>query len=486
MKKLILPIVLILGISMLLGFVSALENCSDSDDGANYFSKGLVIPRAGDEQFYDSCKTSKILLEGTCDEQGGKVYEYVCPGTCSDGACVCSDSDNGRNYNTKGLVIARAGDEQVWDSCKTDYILLEGTCDEQGGAAYEYQCPNGCSNGACIGDSTSCSDTDTGLDYSAKGVLSVGGNTYTDTCTDSNFVKEYFCDNPPSYYDNYYCPNGCSNGACITQIISQCKDSDGGKNPNILGKAETQARGQGDWCDYGKGENKIYEAYCINQTDFAIELMNCPTDQPYCNKGKCTASKPQCSEDDGGKNPLVLGTTFPSRIADHTGATDYCQITSTGQPPENGECSGSDCSLREFFCVDGSPDEFYNDIPCSSGCKNGVCSKIEPTEETGPIDIVEETEETGPIDLPENIPEEDTSSVCSGCALDKKCYPYGFRKDGNFCSDKDSNFINQNKPEVSCENSFECDSNLCIDNKCVSGSLWQKIMNWFSKLFGGK
>jgi len=421
MKKLILPIVLILGISMLLGFVSALENCSDSDDGANYFSKGLVIPRAGDEQFYDSCKTSKILLEGTCDEQGGKVYEYVCPGTCSDGACVCSDSDNGRNYNTKGLVIARAGDEQVWDSCKTDYILLEGTCDEQGGAAYEYQCPN-----------------------------------------------------------------GCSNGACITQIISQCKDSDGGKNPNILGKAETQARGQGDWCDYGKGENKIYEAYCINQTDFAIELMNCPTDQPYCNKGKCTASKPQCSEDDGGKNPLVLGTTFPSRIADHTGATDYCQITSTGQPPENGECSGSDCSLREFFCVDGSPDEFYNDIPCSSGCKNGVCSKIEPTEETGPIDIVEETEETGPIDLPENIPEEDTSSVCSGCALDKKCYPYGFRKDGNFCSDKDSNFINQNKPEVSCENSFECDSNLCIDNKCVSGSLWQKIMNWFSKLFGGK
>ena len=187
MKKLILPIVLILGITMLLGFVSALENCSDSDDGTNYFSKGLVIPRAGDEQFYDSCKTSKILLEGTCDEQGGKVYEYVCPGACSDGACL----------------------------------------------------------------------------------------------------------------------------------------------------------------------------------------------------------------------------------------------------------------------------------------------KYEPSEETGPID------------LPENIPEEDTSSVCSGCALDKKCYPYGFRKDGNFCSDKDSNFINQNKPEVSCENSLECDSNLCIDNKCVSGSLWAKFMRWFSRIFGG-
>ena len=67
---------------------------------------------------------------------------------------------------------------------------------------------------------------------------------------------------------------------------------------------------------------------------------------------------------------------------------------------------------------------------------------------------------------------------------ENKCYPFGFRREGNFCSDKESNFVSQNKPESFCDNNFECSSNLCINSQCVSGSLWQKIMNWFSKLFG--
>jgi len=260
------------------------------------------------------------------------------------------------------------------------------------------------------------------------------------------------------------------------QITSQCKDGDGGKNPTILGKAEIEgAGGQGDWCDYSKGENKIYEAYCINDTAYTTILMDCPTDKPYCNKGKCSASKPQCTEDDGGKNPLILGTTFPSRIADHTGSTDYCQITSTGQPPESGECSGSDCSLREFFCVEGSPDEFYNDIPCPSGCKNGVCSKIEPTEETGPIDIVEETEG---VKEEIKVVRED----CNGCILDKKCYPIGYRMENTFCDNQQ--FSNQKEADSSCNNNFECSTNLCIDNECVSSGFWQKIMRFFKNLFG--
>ena len=68
--------------------------------------------------------------------------------------------------------------------------------------------------------SATCTDSDGGLNYYVKGVLSVGDNTYSDVCADSNFVKEYFCDNPPSYYDNYYCPNGCLNGACVNNGTS--------------------------------------------------------------------------------------------------------------------------------------------------------------------------------------------------------------------------------------------------------------------------
>ncbi len=340
------------------------------------------------------------------------------------------------------------------------------------------------SNGNPQNVSFSCTEVGNVTDYYHQSKVVITGDSnspYLDEClynskVDKTYLYKYSCGADGNVQSTQFiCPNGCSNGACITQIISQCKDSDDGKNPTILGKAETQTGGQGDWCDYSKGENKIYEAYCINQTDFAIELMDCPTDKPYCNKGKCTTGKPKCSEDDGGKNPLVLGTTFPSRIADHTGATDYCQITSTGQPPESGECSGADCSLREFFCVDGSPDEFYNDISCPSGCKNGVCSKIEPTEETGPINILEETEG---VKEEIKVVKED----CNGCILDKKCYPIGYRMENTYCDNQQ--FSNQKEADASCNNNFECSTNLCIDNECVSSGLWQKILRFFKNLLG--
>ena len=267
---------------------------------------------------------------------------------------------------------------------------------------------------------------------------------------------------------------------CGSGCVS-CIDSDGGKDVSSYGSVKLSGvlegiSGQGDWCDYGKGENKIYEAYCINQTDFVIELMDCPTDKPYCNKGKCTTSKPQCSEDDGGKNPLVLGTTFPSRMADHTGATDYCQVTSTGQLPESGECSGADCSLREFFCVKDSPDEHYEDIPCPSGCKEGVCRSIDPTKGTGPIEINESNE--GAREEIKIIKE-----ICNGCLLEDKCYPFNYRKSGEYCS-MGKSFVKQLEADSVCENNFECESNVCVSGQCISGSFIQKVISWFSKMFG--
>lgn len=164
-----------------------------------------------------------------------------------------------------------------------------------------------------------------------------------------------------------------SNNSTGSNISITCTDSDGGKNLLVVGKVAQGDRGQGDWCDYSKGKNKIFEAFCINDTSYSLELMDCPSNAPYCNKGKCTTEKPLCRENDGGNNPLVLGTTYPSRIADHTGNTDYCQITSTNNPIE--KCSGHDCSLREFYCTEDSPDESHSNIPCPEGCSNGVCKQ---------------------------------------------------------------------------------------------------------------
>ena len=72
--------------------------------------------------------------------------------------------------------------------------------------------------------------------------------------------------------------------------------------------------------------------------------------------------------------------------------------------------------------------------------------------------------------------------ICDGCKLKDKCVPFSYRTNNKYC-DINNEFKEQKISEVNCNNNFECISNLCIDNKCVSGSLWQKILRFFRTLF---
>ncbi len=93
-----------------------------------------------------------------------------------------------------------------------------------------------------------------------------------------------------------------------------------------------------------------------------------------------------------------------------------------------------------------------------------------------------------PVDL-EKLKEEmeeskeETLFCKDSCPLDGKCYPFGYRKGGNFCFDEGI-FVPQLGDDQPCENNFECSTNVCVDGKCVSSGLIQKIINWFTKLFG--
>jgi hypothetical protein len=69
------------------------------------------------------------------------------------------------------------------------------------------------------------------------------------------------------------------------------------------------------------------------------------------------------------------------------------------------------------------------------------------------------------------------------CPLDGKCYPFGHRKGGEYCPDEGM-FKEQLKSDEACDNNFECSTNVCVDGKCVSSGLIQKILNWLTKLFG--
>ena len=69
------------------------ETCEDSDGGINYYVKGFANPCPCYEPpcptcgvWADTCLNEKILLEYSCDNLNGEAYN--CPQGCQDGACL--------------------------------------------------------------------------------------------------------------------------------------------------------------------------------------------------------------------------------------------------------------------------------------------------------------------------------------------------------------------------------------------------------------
>ena len=76
------------------------------------------------------------------------------------------------------------------------------------------------------------------------------------------------------------------------------------------------------------------------------------------------------------------------------------------------------------------------------------------------------------------------SIVCKdSCPLEGKCYPFGYRKSEEYCSDM-GKFAEQFKGNDKCDNNFECKSNVCINSKCMSQNFIDKIISWLNRLFG--
>jgi len=143
-----------------------------------------------------------VLFESYCEEgelegeqkiEGKLEWEsYTCPNGCLDGACInetttttipsatCTDSDDGRNYYVKGTAkgvntegtdfcgirtVPEYSEPAIVDSCQkmewesgqkcTLYEYACGTSPEfspSHAIRWEYECPNGCQDGACIGE----------------------------------------------------------------------------------------------------------------------------------------------------------------------------------------------------------------------------------------------------------------------------------------------------------------------------------------------
>jgi hypothetical protein len=113
-----------------------------------------------------------------------------------------------------------------------------------------------------------------------------------------------------------------------------------------------------------------------------------------------------------------------------------------------------------------------NSFSVSEECHEAVTGVAQPTVggTAQPVDLEklkEEMEES----------KEETLFCKDSCPLDGKCYPFGYRKKGKFCSDSGA-FTDQLQEDLACDNNFECSTNVCMDGQCVSSGLIQKIFKW--------
>ena len=75
-----------------------------------------------------------------------------------------------------------------------------------------------------------------------------------------------------------------------------------------------------------------------------------------------------------------------------------------------------------------------------------------------------------------------SASCSTGCEYNGKCIPFGYRVGTNYC-DVTGNLTSQITGGA-CDNNFQCSSNLCVNSQCVTPSVIQQIINFFSKLLG--
>ncbi len=201
------------------GLVDEGESCDKNNFGGKTcqsfgFSSGDLSCSPNCKIFTEKCvKSSSSCGNGVCEE-GEDIYcppctklNPRCDAPCTVGTCP---------------------KDCATDSCTKYYTCSDGTkvkeCEPKGTA---------CSclvNPGSLCSQTKCTDSDGGIDYYLKGTAfsnnPYSGGTKTDFCAtgDGKLLFEYSCTKggQPGYPDNYYitidqykCPDGCKDGACL-------------------------------------------------------------------------------------------------------------------------------------------------------------------------------------------------------------------------------------------------------------------------------
>ncbi len=412
-------------------FFADLPACTDSDGGMNPSVRGT----------------------GTGYYSGGIASQNF----------VFGENPNSATSGSYRIDPSLNGSSIYHDHCfnsETHNQLNEGFCDSNGKlSAFGYPCQYGCRDGVCLAcGGTTCNPSD-----------------YTQICNNGQWTS---------------CPSGqmCSSGACIA---AQCS----GTECNSNNTAQICSQGQWNNCQLGYScRNDACVPGCTgttcnptngNQYCNNGEWANCPSGQ-VCSSGGCIGA-PVNNTNNSSNNSSQSSQNIPS-------SQPVVQLP-VFQP--------SIQSPVQLTCVQNTCNRGNNQVVCSSGqwvacpgnatCSNGVCVLLNQTA-TGVAPVVENGIQG---ELPQRVsPERDTLVIsgnesfpqqrefeCSGCIIDGRCVPLGYRVIGNYCLLNGSLALQKVDSEL-CENHFECNSNLCVSGKCVSSNLIIQILEWLKRLLG--
>lgn len=282
-----------------------------------------------------------------------------------------------------------------------------------------------CSDGICINETnqtSTCTDSDGGKNYSIKGGCNNGTSKLTDSCINSTHLKEYSCSDNSCIFIKYKCPYGCSNGVCVSQTCTPSKECV--DKVTVLSK-NSSCGDKYTFCPYGCSNgsclidtgnvkySKKIRASCNSKTNdwcpscegWTYSVINgkyigpagcpssCATMQSFnqdnqstnwhiCKYTKTAQQNVTCTDSDGGKNYSVKGTG--------TGLYGFSKDKGWIWGENADKCSARyDSSLfyTIFYdcCADSATTNQLNEAYCENstlyatnyfcpyGCSNGTC-----------------------------------------------------------------------------------------------------------------
>jgi len=375
-------------------------NLAGSECCADLNNDGAITPQDW-QLIYDSYLQKKGLIFGVCPS--------VTPGQCVD-------SDNGKNIYKKGTTNGKNG--EYTDYCfigkgilyykknESGRGLKEYFCRKNGKVAdFNFICPEGCKNGACIRD-----------------VEEVN-------CENEGILKSCSSDDDCIKIQGSCCP--CSSGGYEIAINKQCKEY---YRENILPKCSDPI--------------------------FCPEVYNCLDVEAKCIDNQCQLIPSQeeaCVDSDNGKNYYVKGRV--------NGEEDKCINMGARVPQIVNSCGGKDdemaefCRLQEYFCEDNQIESLQ--YICPNGCKDGACIK-EPIEGK-PVcgnGICESEKGENEFNCQKDCPVSEKNKKCSEKCL-KLGYDYGLCKGGKIVPRQ--RWCSQNERPLGGGFGLYCKQNLFTD-----------------------